>query len=345
MTAFEVAEAQIVALFMESITYGMYLVTLVICARALFFDAQGIKRILNWPMIVVMTLMAIFATLDVALGLRHNLEAFIYYSGPGGPEAEFDNISYWVNVMKTVDTQAMSLIGDGMLIYRCFVIYSRSWKIILLPILMWLADVACSVMIIFITATLRKDAVLSQQGLLKPFLLSFLIITIVLNFLTTGIIVWRIWSINKETAPHVTQKTSHKVPRTRLEQTIRIIIESGMLYTLFVIITFICELAGSNAIYGTSCTMIQVVGISFNLIIIRVDQTNHSLSASFVDSAAPASHPLRLMRSSVGTGMSRSHGMEIMISRDVDRDVDSMKNDAISVIKPEGERGDAWNAL
>lgn len=51
---------------------------------------------------------------------------------------------------------------------------------------MWLADVACSVMIIFITATLRKDAVLSQQGLLKPFLLSFLIITIVLNFLTTG---------------------------------------------------------------------------------------------------------------------------------------------------------------
>lgn len=100
MTAFEVAEAQIVALFMESITYGMYLVTLVICARALFFDAQGIKRILNWPMIVVMTLMAIFATLDVALGLRHNLEAFIYYSGPGGPEAEFDNISYWVNVMK-----------------------------------------------------------------------------------------------------------------------------------------------------------------------------------------------------------------------------------------------------
>ena len=31
-----------------------------------------------------------------------------------------------------------------------------------------------------------------------------------------------------------------------------IIIESGMLYTLFVVLTFICELAGSNAIYGVS---------------------------------------------------------------------------------------------
>lgn len=155
------------------------------------------------------------------------------------------------------------------------------------------------------------------------------------------------------------------MPRTRLEQTIRIIIESGMLYTLFVILTFICELAGSNAIYGVSCTvrlssparasfpcslrvspqMIQVVGISFNLIIIRVDQTNHGLSASFADSAAPTSHPLRLMGSSVGTGMSRAHGVEILISRDVDRDIDSLKNDATSVTKPEGERGDAWNAM
>lgn len=76
--------------------------------------------------------------------------------------------------------------GRNHQIYRCFVIYSRSWKIALLPILMWLADVACSVMIIFITATLRQDTVISQQHMLKPFLLSFFIVTIALNFLTTG---------------------------------------------------------------------------------------------------------------------------------------------------------------
>lgn len=66
---------------------------------------------------------------------------------------------------------------------------------------------------------------------------------------------WRIRGINRETAAHVTQRTSHKVPRTRLEQVIRIIIESGMLYTLFVILTFVTELANSNAIYGVSDTV------------------------------------------------------------------------------------------
>lgn len=136
---------------------------------------------------------------------------------------------------------------------------------------MWLANVACSVMIIFITATLRQDTTISQQRLLKPFLYSFFIITIALNLLTTsksshmshpsefltiisGMIVWKIWRVNKDSSPNVPHISTAQrgLPRSRLEKVIRIIIESGMLYTLFVIMTFICELAGSNAIYGVS---------------------------------------------------------------------------------------------
>ena len=102
-TRFPVDEAQLVALFMESIAYGVYLVTLGICVRVLLWGrvvGSRMRRTINWPMVAVVALMAVFATLDVALGLRHNLEAFILYSGPGGPDAEFDDISNWVNVMK-----------------------------------------------------------------------------------------------------------------------------------------------------------------------------------------------------------------------------------------------------
>lgn len=98
--SFPVDEAQLVALFMEAIAYGVYLVTLGICARALFWDRLGLRRTVNWPMVVVVVLMAVFATIDVALGLRHNLDAFVFYHGPGGPDGEFDNISEWINVMK-----------------------------------------------------------------------------------------------------------------------------------------------------------------------------------------------------------------------------------------------------
>ena len=72
-------------------------------------------------------------------------------------------------------------------IYRCWVVFAHNWTIASIPILMWLADVACSVMIILITATLRTDALISQQKLLKPFLYSFFSITIALNLITTGL--------------------------------------------------------------------------------------------------------------------------------------------------------------
>ena len=100
MSAFPVDEAQIVALFMESVAYGIYLVTLGMCVQVLFWGRSEEKKRLNWPLITVTALMFIFATFDVAFGLRHNLDAFIFYKGAGGADAEFEDISYWVNVMK-----------------------------------------------------------------------------------------------------------------------------------------------------------------------------------------------------------------------------------------------------
>jgi len=101
-SVFPVTEAQIVALFMESVFYGIYLVSLFYCMRALLWSQvnRKMKNDINWPMLVVTLLLATFATLDVAFGLRHVLDAFIFYKGPGGAATELEDISYWVNVMK-----------------------------------------------------------------------------------------------------------------------------------------------------------------------------------------------------------------------------------------------------
>jgi hypothetical protein len=98
----------------------------------------------------------------------------------------------------------MALIGDGMLvraisliihcprnpliasqIYRCLVIFSYKWLVIVFPILLWLGNAVCSAAIIYISATLRTNALLNINQL-SPFLTSFLVITLVTNLLTTG---------------------------------------------------------------------------------------------------------------------------------------------------------------
>lgn len=103
-------------------------------------------------MLVAAILMAIFGTLNVAFALRFNLDAFVWYKGPGGPTGKFENISYWVNVMKTVDYVVQTLIGDLILvsniwcldiftdasqIYRCYVVYNRRWSVIVVSIVFW----------------------------------------------------------------------------------------------------------------------------------------------------------------------------------------------------------------
>ncbi|KAF7326546.1 Ubiquitin carboxyl-terminal hydrolase [Mycena venus] len=119
MDEFPITEAQIVALFLESVFWGFYLITFVPCLRLLLFKSSlELKRLseIKWPMLLVALGICVITTLDVAIGLMHSIQAFALYTGAGGAPEEFSNISHWVNVVKTIDVVLQTLLGDGMLV-------------------------------------------------------------------------------------------------------------------------------------------------------------------------------------------------------------------------------------
>lgn len=73
-------------------------------------------------MLVASLLMALFGTFNIAFALRFNLDAFIWYKGHDGPTGEFENLSYWVDTMKTVDYVIQSLVGDLILVSPRFML-------------------------------------------------------------------------------------------------------------------------------------------------------------------------------------------------------------------------------
>ncbi|KAF9061677.1 hypothetical protein BDP27DRAFT_1234871 [Rhodocollybia butyracea] len=271
---FDVTAAQLVAQFLECITYGIYLVTLAQCLYALLFERSHefrLKKKINWTMLVVTLLLCVFATIDVAIGLRHNLVAFVYFQGPGGPIAVFSDISNWINIMKTVDYVAQTFIGDGMLIYRCYIVYGRNWKVIVLSVLLWLGGAVCGALVADTYATL-KSAALIDTSQAVPFVDSMVALSLTTNVITTGLIVWKIWSVDKESASLFSGNgTGAKSRPSKLHRAMRIIIDSALLYTVTTIIFVITYAVGSNANYGTSDMVVQTIGISFNLIIVRVE--------------------------------------------------------------------------
>ncbi|KAJ3711430.1 hypothetical protein DFJ43DRAFT_1107817 [Lentinula guzmanii] len=227
-------------------------------------------------MLVVALLLCLFATLDVAFGLHHNLDAFSYYHGPGGATEELNDISYWVNVMKTADYVAQTFIGDGMLVYRCYIVYEKNWKIIIPSILFWLGGSVCGAILTYTFATLRSPALIDTSKAV-PYVDTMIALSLTMNTLTTALIVGKIWSVDRQNATLMSNTTMNATHTSKLHRVMRIIIESAALYTISTLIFVITYVAGSNAIYVTCdnqklhLQVVQIIGISFNLIIIRVD--------------------------------------------------------------------------
>ena len=95
---FPLAEAQIVSLFLVSITYGIYTVTAGLCARVLICGEIG--RRLRVRLIVVAATMLVLTTLGEALCFYDVMRAFILNPGSGSPEEKLEELSDWGSVLK-----------------------------------------------------------------------------------------------------------------------------------------------------------------------------------------------------------------------------------------------------
>ena len=102
MSSFPINLAQLVALFVESVTWGVQIVTFTQCVWALFEAAkyEGGRRRVNVTLLVWAIALFIWGTLDISFALYRNITAFIYYTGPGGAVEIFSEISNYVTVLR-----------------------------------------------------------------------------------------------------------------------------------------------------------------------------------------------------------------------------------------------------
>ncbi|TFK72281.1 hypothetical protein BDN72DRAFT_343754 [Pluteus cervinus] len=261
---------------------GVYLVSFFFCVQALVYPEYHLKswKSINKKMLIAALSMCIFASLDVAFGLAHNVIAFIK---SGDPTQEFERTSYWVNVMKMGCYVGQTFIGDLILIYRTWVVYGHSYWVVALPVTIWLAGSVCGVMVIFLEATQHHNTALLNSSDLIPFISSMLALTLSVNLFSTSLIVYRIHSIR------LALKQRSIIPRNSpLSHIVRVFIESGLMYTASIVILFGLYVVSNNAQLGVSDAIVQIIGIASNLIIIRVNSRNSIQRQSFSVPSGPS---------------------------------------------------------
>ncbi|KIL60204.1 hypothetical protein M378DRAFT_168341 [Amanita muscaria Koide BX008] len=258
----------LVALFTLALLYGVYLATLIQCFRWLVFADEGWK--LRAKINSVMTLATIFifltSTINVVSTLKYELDAYV---------RKDQNWSlYGVVMVADISWLIARLLIDGVLIYRCWIVYARSWRAICVPVAFWLASLACSILLAYYTGLNYKRQTYSAEiALIESKAITGLYgCNIATTVYSTAAIIYRIWSA---------ARNSGGSPR-RLIYTMRILAESGILYTS----TSVFSLVGTLLIGRSDRTWIDLLisdlsdaislsmaSISFNLILIRVYQS------------------------------------------------------------------------
>jgi len=270
---FPITEAQLVALFMESVSYGIHVVTFAQCMYTWFVVRHSRGNSKTWPWMSVAVILFAIGTLDVSFNLAHNIMAFIFSSGEGGAEIAFEHSSNWVNVMRSVWARLSAVVSDVALTSRCWIVYKQydfkrhHWLILFIPVLLCIGAIVCAIMDIVVLSTLHAPTSIPGATPLRPYLVAYYVLTLTLNILATGLIVYRIWDIHHQTTAFF---KSSLCSTDHIRSAIRIFVESALLYTLSVGVSIVVELAGSMAYYGTSDLSVELAGITFDLIIIRI---------------------------------------------------------------------------
>ncbi|KAJ7473975.1 hypothetical protein FB451DRAFT_1035091, partial [Mycena latifolia] len=150
------------------------------------------------------------------------------------------------------------------LIYRCYLVWGKKIWVIILPLLVAFASVSCGIALIGLVLSISPTAPQAPAAIVPVGDAAFAM-SLILNFMTSSLIVGRIWYMSRENRM---QGIPHS--KTSIQRALEIVIESGLLFLAaqFVFVVLFAMAHPAQAVVEPVAT--QIYGISPTLIIVRV---------------------------------------------------------------------------
>jgi len=227
----------------------------------------------KWGLLAFVILPYICSTIHSSLEWLHFSSAVNENELPGGPGLlpSLTHIPPWMEGTGDAFFCLNILLADCTFIWRCWTVWNRNWKIVLIPILATLASAGLAGVTIFdqVVADRSHEATIATKKKADFIRIStvYFALSIATSLLTTMMITFRILSVHYACADEMKQ-------RRRLGRTYRLVIEtlveSAAIYSVTLII-FIVLLTHKNVnVYYAQSIHAQVAGLAPMLIILRV---------------------------------------------------------------------------
>jgi len=253
-------EAKLISIYVQSILYGAYTVLFVLTSWVLIYRRQRGRPALK-SMIGISLVMFILATMHISVNFTRIIQAFIIHRNePGGPGAYFNQLSSFTQLFGSTIYVAQTLVGDGVVLYRCYLVWGRKFAIIAFPCLLFVGSFATGIGILYSFARVVPNAPVFVQQL-QQWIISFFISTFATNVICTGLVAFRIWFINRQTIVF----TGYS-----MRPIIFLVVESGAVYSMTLLVLLILYKVQSWFQYVVLDAVSAIVGLVFSMIIIRI---------------------------------------------------------------------------
>ncbi|KAF8129481.1 hypothetical protein EV363DRAFT_1337278 [Boletus edulis] len=260
-TGIPLDEAELLSVLLEALLYGfsllMFGVTIwtLVCRRS----ADHVNR----KMFTASCLLLLGSTIHFIIDIIRTMEGLILYRNtyPGGPIAYFADASHWTFVYKGYVFTAQTLIGDSVVLYRCYVVW-QSKLVMILPALLW-----CSTLVTGIACPYTASRVTQSEGFgetLSRWITAFWVTALATNLLTTLMLVYRIWHLDRRAT------TLHSDQRYQLRPILHTVLDAGVIYTATLLTALFCFLSQSNGQFVVLNMVTPIISITFYMVIILV---------------------------------------------------------------------------
>ncbi|THU92371.1 hypothetical protein K435DRAFT_862545 [Dendrothele bispora CBS 962.96] len=262
----------------ESVFYGCYAVLFGI-AVSVFLRRQKLPIAASrWYLWALVALFVISTIVTIADLVSNGLEFYTAF-GLGGisksmTAKDMSNLDLKMGFITKIGYLLANILGDSILIHRCYIVWNSSWLVIIAPIVISIASNCVGFASIIMTMAiafggLQRDQILSLTGHADKMLFAFMSMNVINNVLLTGLIAGKIWWIINAVDKAMAQYQRNSKARKRYKPTVALVLESGVLYPISVLIFEILSRSGSS-IPSLYQVMTQLAGIAPTLIIVRV---------------------------------------------------------------------------
>ncbi|KAG1726154.1 hypothetical protein EDB19DRAFT_235036 [Suillus lakei] len=259
--------AVLISSALAGILYGFS--TLMFIGTIWTFTYKRRIRDVNRPMAAAATLLFLLSTADMVLVMIRVEDGLVKYRDtfPGGPSTFFADPFQTTYLAKNVIYTLQTLLGDGVVIYRCYVVWQSVW-VIILPCMMWCGIAAFGICWVYAP----NSSALGVLGILTSeagrWIAAFLAFTLATNLFSSGLVAYRIWMIERKVS--TIRVTKRKIP------ILRVLIDAAILYSA-ALCPFIIIFTYSPIVFDVmGDLLVPIISIAFYMVFIRIAISKHT---------------------------------------------------------------------